>query len=91
MSVCKKMNFHDKAVLSCLEKACGRTHDIEKDEVKWITTKLISEITDITIYQARYALLKLESMRLVVRSNITESSPGLFWTINRKANLKKIK
>lgn len=73
-----KLTDNEKNVLNAIHTHL--THNVLKDTMNstWIQTLKISEMCDISIYKARYALLKLEEKGLVTRKTHTKKA-SLLW------------
>jgi len=74
----EELTDNERKVINAMHK--HQIHNCLKDTTNstWIKTREISEMCDISIYKARYALLKLEEKGLVTRQANREKA-SLWW------------
>ena len=66
MNDLSSLNKNDRAVLEAMIKIFIKKKLHKEPDTGWVTTRDIAEYCDITIYKARYSLLKLEGVGAII-------------------------
>lgn len=74
----EELTENECKVINAMRKHHVHNHLKDTTNSTWIKTREISEVCDISIYKARYALLKLEEKGLVTRHTHPEKA-SLLW------------